>query len=535
MGTWWTIAENELLLLTSRFHGKRKLLVGIIIAAFAIYYYIMFSLIQPFFFIPGIKEFLLGNKELLYYFIVLIYFFAGVMVFFIPISGTLREVNVIPIEIVLSAPVKARHIFLGQFISRAVIYSIITLLIIIPFNVIISLLFSVPIFGILLFDLLTLVYVLLFLWLSVLVIAVIMSKLGQSSRGQDIAKAINMLIGGLVFVVLYLTGYFGGSINLTTLNVLIDLGNYLPYGWVANIISFYVLSYPENIPILLDFAWTSLTFIAVIAGGYYISERFYVVEPVEVHRVTIIHELFFYRLLRRAIPGKLGELTVLHFKEFSRHYESLSKFAYSLVISIILIYVMTSAFASIGEDLLLFIMAFIIPYSIPLIGVMISSDITIRGKEKLWIYRHISNGIRYFVLGKFVQSSILLVPVALVIPILLYLMYPTLITGYNFLILLLYSVVIAFSVTAINVGIFCINPAFKEKSAKFTINILIVLGITMFLPIFAIPISFASAIISNESSMQNVIFVLLETFASIDVIAGVILLWMGIKRLSTIE
>jgi len=534
MGNWWTVAENELLLLTSRFHGKRKLLVGIIIAIFAVYYYIVFTMIQPLFFLPEVKEMLLSNKELVYYFILLIYFFSGVMVFFTPISGTLREVNVIPIEIVLSSPIKARHVFLGQFVSRAVVYTIITLLVIVPFDVIISLAFNASLVGILVFNVLTLLYVLFFLWLSVLVIAVIMSKLGQSSRGQDIAKAINMLLGGLVFVILYLTGYFSGSINLTTLAFLLDLGYYLPYGWVANTISFYILGHPENVPVLLNVALLLLTFATAGFGGYYIAERFYVVEPVEIHRVTIKHEFWFYKIIRKIVPGKLGELTVLHFKEFSRYYESLSKFAYSLVISIVLIYVMTSAFSSLGEDLLFFLIAFIIPYAIPLIGVMLSSDITIRGKEKLWIYRHIPYGIRYFILGKFIQSLMLLLPVALIIPLLLFIMYSSLFTGSILLFFLTYSIVLAVSVTAINVGIFCINPAFKEKSAKFTVNVLITMGITMLLPLFAIPITIASALFS-QASIHTLVFLMSGTFAVIDVVAGVILMWLGMKRLSSIE
>lgn len=534
MGNWWTIAENELLLLTSRFHGKRKLLVGIIIAAFALYYYIAFSMIQPLFLIPGVKESILANKELIYYFILLIYFFVGVMVFFTPISGTLREVNVIPIEIVLSSPIKPRHVFLGQFISRAVIYSIITLLVIVPFDAILSTIFNATIFELLLFDILTIIYVLFFLWISVLVIAIIMSKLGQSSRGQDIAKAINMLLGGLVFVILYFTGYFSGSINLTTLTFLLDSGYYLPYGWVANTISFYILGYPENASVFLDFTLIALTFIAVIFGGYYIAERFYVVEPVEMHHVTIRHEAWIYKFIRKTIPGKLGELTVLHFKEFSRYYESLSKFLYSLVISIVIIYVMTSAFASLGEDILFFLVSFILPYAIPLIGVMLSSDITIRGKEKLWIYRHIPYGIRYFVFGKYIQSAMLLLPVAVIIPLLLFFLYPSVFTSAILLFFLGYSIILALSVTAISVGIFCVNPAFKEKSAKFTVNVLITMGITMFLPLFVIPITIASALFA-EVSMHTLVFLMSGTFAIIDVIAGVVLIWLGIKRLSTIE
>ncbi|MCD6485665.1 MAG: hypothetical protein J7L47_11200 [Candidatus Odinarchaeota archaeon] len=534
MGNWWTVAENELLLLTSRFHGKRKLLVAIILAVFAAHYYVIFTMVQPLLFIPDVKESILSNKELVYYFILLIYFFGGVMVFFTPISGTLREVNVIPIEIVLSSPIKPRHVFLGQFVSRAVVYTTITLLILVPFDVIMSLLFDASILGILVFNILTIFYVLFFLWLSVLIIAVIMSKLGHSSRGQDIAKAINMLLGGLVFVVLYLTGYFSGSINLTTLTFLLDLGYFLPYGWIANTISFYILGYPENVPVLLNLACTALTFAAVIFGGYYIAERFYVVEPVELHRVTIKHEFWFYKFIRKVIPGKLGELTVLHFKEFSRYYESLSKFAYSLAISIVLIYVMTSAFAQLGEDLLFFIISFILPYAIPLIGVMISSDITIRGKEKLWIYRHIPYGVRYFVLGKFIQSSILLLPVAIVIPLLLYFTYPPLFGGSILLFFLAYSLTLAFSVTAISVGIFCINPAFKEKSAKFTINVLITMGITMFLPLFAIPITIASALFS-QASIHTLVFLMSGTFAVIDIVAGIVLMWLGMKRLSSIE
>lgn len=530
MAKWLVIAENEIMLMTSRFHGHRKILFGIIIAVIMAYIASIYMLLVPLLASEYVIDFLRTNTELIYFFLSFSLLYGFTISILVPISGTLREANVVPLEIILSSPTKPQDVFFGTFVSKALFYAIGTFILLLPFDVVFIMVFNMDIIGFLIFNVLTILLIVTGVWISTLAIGLVMSRLARTSRGQDIAKALNVVLAIILFVIMYSAGLFNPS-EMFLNPYSMEWSTYLPSGFAVSLILALVLDIPAQISVeYAAIGFFGFVFASFIAG-YKLSGRFFNLEPVEATTVTIRREAKIYDIVRKIVPGTLGETTVLHLKDFARRMESMSKFIYGFVLSIILMYALLSGLREIGE-VLQWILMFIIPYTLSLVVLLLGSDIMIRGKDTLWIFRRIPKGIKKFVFGKYIQVYILELPIALIIPIALMFMVPGI--QIDFVVQLTVVCIIALAgYTAEIIGIFCINPAFHEKSAKFGINILIFMLLAMGLPpftVFLLPLTFLITI-SYEMFFQ--VFSLLLILISVGI--GTILMVLGIARLENIE
>jgi len=537
MADWRVIAENELRLMTSRFHNKRKLLIAVVLVPTATYFYIINHFLAPFFSSPEVKTMLKMFPLTLVWLLHFLLFYAFVMAAFTPLSSTLREATAEPIEVLLSTPIKPEHVLVGRFIARATIYVMGAIILFAPLDVLFYIVYESSILDLIIVNFLVAVMIAIAVWISILSISIIMSKLGKTERGRDIAKALNLILALILFIFLYGSGWFSGSISPEQASRFTRVLECLPSGWVANIISEVIIGISPEIPLYVNIGALSALCASVFFVGYHLASRFYSLEPVETVKVTVIKEGFGYSLIRKIIPGKLGELTVLHFKEFTRYMESLSRFIYGLAISVFILYMMSISMSKTpeGTDMgyWIFVYSFATVYCVPFITLLVAGDITIRGKEKLWIFRHAPKGILLFVLGKYIQSIIVQLPIVIAVPLTFHFINPTL-TMKALMELALIAFILLFGCTAEIIGIFCLNPAFKEKSAKYTINTLIYIALTMFTPMFI----FFGIVTSGpppEQGLENLLTIIRLAPVGLSLLLGFTLMFLGIRNLSQIE
>jgi len=159
-----------------------------------------------------------------------------------------------------------------------------------------------------------------------------------------------------------------------------------------------------------------------------------------------------------------GTLLVAMFKDYGRRLQNITWIVY-----IIGLMVMILIFFNDPEDPMGAIMMSNFIY--PLLAAVVVGDVTIRGKENLFIYRKMPYGEARFVKARLLQSWLVVIPIVTIISLISLSMIPNLpvisifgLTGYY---LLLVIANIAFAL-----GLFLVRPAFSEKSGEFIANMM---------------------------------------------------------------
>ena len=196
--TWYHIAKAEYLVLTTRMRKHRKLFAGAAFTAGALWAVVL---------APMIIGVIIGDivpMSLVQSLLILMAIFPGLMrgammylwamLLLYPLSNALQEVKIGQWEIMLSHNVKTRDILIGTFLAKIPLYGLMVLafapVLITPF----MLAFKVTLLGQVLVYATIAVMVLSTVWLSNLITAVIQARLGDSPRGNDIAKAVSILV-----------------------------------------------------------------------------------------------------------------------------------------------------------------------------------------------------------------------------------------------------------------------------------------------------------------------------------------------------
>ncbi|MCK5239520.1 MAG: hypothetical protein KAR33_08240 [Candidatus Thorarchaeota archaeon] len=240
MSNWRIIAKAEILVSTSKLRRSRKILSAIIVAL---------VVSCAIFIVPQIMSFLLAEFAEGFG-IILANSFPGLMrsimlilwlaLTIIPLSNALEEVKIGQWEIMLSNNVKTRDILIGTFISKIPLYGLIVVFLasfmMSPFVII----YEISIIGqLLMYGMITLL-ALGSLWFSNVIAAGVQSKLGQSARGNDIAKALSWAIIPIVAIPGMVLGYFMPQFSeIMGLNIFL----LLPSSWAADFITWMAITF----------------------------------------------------------------------------------------------------------------------------------------------------------------------------------------------------------------------------------------------------------------------------------------------------
>jgi hypothetical protein len=167
----------------------------------------------------------------------------------------------------------------------------------------------------------------------------------------------------------------------------------------------------------------------------------------------------------------------------------------------------------------------------PVLVVMINGEVTVRGKESLFMFRKTPSGEGKLIKAVLVKGWLMAVPIVGVMTVVLTLLspYATLVslltnTGFMMLFIAAYTVFV--------LGLFLLNPAFSPKSLKLGLNVII--SIFVSIGLFAVSLLSLIRVGAWLETMEGMLYVyLLQTVLSW--LVGIICLYLGKKRLSRIE
>lgn len=553
--TWLAIAKAEYFVLTSFMRARRTLFMGIIVALSLIWAVVVAPMIMggiltaifPMEFIVGLLRLVfpgMMRSVMLFLWLILLMF---------PLSQALQEIKIGHWEIFISNNVSTRNIISGTFLGKIPLYGVIVIilapLLISPF----MLAFQVSVIGqLLVYGVLALLS-LSTIWLSNLVTSVIQARLGDSSRGSDIAKALSMVIAIVVIVPMYGMMFFLPAISeMMGMNAMYVL----PSTWFADLVTWSTVSFngigltaAEFVGVLqmsslVDVILMAGFVVGTVALGLVAADRIFTIEAGSRTEVvtTVGRENFLLRGIRRMSPGASGAMIVTSFKDFMRKAQNLSKIGYGLVLAIMMPIIMTAMdmeyMQNVSEMFIMLVVMMSLVGTFPFAGTGF-----LESKDQLWIIQGAPSGASRFVRGRVVSQAMICVPLAILPTVALYfllgmsLVETLLVLGFGYM-SILGGMFIATGITAR-------NPNYEDtKSPAHQANIMFSVLLAEFSILGVLFIAILSSIVFHfdffgfivgvfgpENMMYGMSFVGLLVQWTI----GFVLLFMGVRSLSKPE
>ena len=504
-GKWFAIAKAEFFVQTSRLHRWRKA-AGILLLGFGLVWAlfivpaIMPGILEGFG--AGVEMMLVGSFPSLMRSVMLLLW---IMMLIYPISYALQEIRIGQWEIMLSNNVSTRSMMFGSFMGKVPSYGLLVLFIapimLTPFAIILK----VSPLGQAIMYLMVFFVALSTLFLSTLLTTAIQAKLGESSRGNDIAKALSMVVAVVVLLPMYGLMFFSEAMSSA---IGMDVFLLLPFTWGADIISWTIIlfnglgiSSSAFLAILKLDALTDLLLLSVFTGfivllAFRSADRIFSFEagPRTEKIVTIRGENIILRKIRGLLPGPFGVLVVTSIKEFSRKMQNVSRLIYGVVISVLLPLILSYSMQSIPENPPEGMQSMILIIVILMVGMMVAmiSGVTFGGigflesKDQLWIIKSAPGGVRKFAKARLVESLIIAVLIVIIPAIAVTIVFQFGVI--DFVGILAYTYWSTAGAVLISIGITANNPTYEDqKSGAFMVNtfasiflIMIILMVSLF-------------------------------------------------------
>lgn len=474
MPKWAIIGRNQYRLVMSSVRFIRPYFMPLIIALLAIYIvYLAPAIVDAF--VDDVLAFFLSQAAVAL--IQILLFAVFIWFFFFPVSLALKDIQAGQLESLLSAPVSPSQLLLGEFIGVMPFYGIAVVLLAGIFTAILG-----PIgIGIVQNFIIIAVFLLTFfsaLWIGTVIAALLRSKLGQSEKGRDIGKALGFIIALPVVGIMYAMmggGFLEALQNPGTSGAITGILGILPSSWGARIIIDFT-SNPDVISMdtLARFGGILLFFASSMWLGFKVAERAYTLETGGLSASTAGRDGVLYNTIRSlGGGGAFGTLLVSITKDYGRRLQNLSRVAYivGLVVLINLFLVRP------GEPLEAMILAQAL---FAMLAAFVVGEVTIRGKEALFIYRKAPDGENRLIKARLVQGWMITVPICVIIIAVQLLLIPDVsiveLLGFTGAIAVVSSAYVVFSL-----GIFLTIPAFSDKGGEFVAIAMIVVFFAMFL------------------------------------------------------
>jgi len=485
---WLQIAKAEFFVLTARFKGHRKLFMGLILSLgvlWAVYFVplvvgLVMEVLAPITPIRVIVQVMfpgLMRAVMLLLWIILLIF---------PLSQALTEIKIGQWEILLASNVKTRDILLGTFLGKIPTYLLGVLvlapLLLSPF----LLALQVALLGqLLIYTTLTLM-VLTIIWLSNIICAALQAKLGDSSRGNDIAKAIALLMGLITIIPV-----LGLQLFATQFSAILGLNVFLvfPFTWSADLVSWVAITFNginltasqiAHFQNVLQFDLLTNGLLVLVFGVACLGIGLLSAERLFTYRIgarsetvrTVMRENIFLRGLRKISPSSFGSLVVTSFKTFFRQVQNLSKIAMALTLSVLLpflVILVYGHYSSITLDSLLPITGF----GLAIMGIIAFSGTSfLESKDQLWMIQAVPHGTSRFVKARLVIAFLIALPLSLIPPLVLTIMMGLEI--FQFFWLFGYGYAMVCGAAMFGTGVTALNPNYEDmKSPIHATNMMI--------------------------------------------------------------
>jgi hypothetical protein len=479
--------------------------------------------------------------------------FIWIVLLLFPLSYALQEIKIGQWEIFLSNNVRTRDIMTGTFLGKIPLFGLIVIflapLLITP----LVLAFEVNIIGqVLIYSVIT-VLSLGTIWLSNLITSVIQARLGDSSRGNDIAKALAMIIAIIVVIPMYGLMFF-----LPTMSEMMGMNAFLilPSTWFADTMSWFAVVFNgvgltgsqiigfENIlqlNMLNSLALMSAFTLGTIGLALVMADRIFTIEAgVRTEIVTTVgKENIFIRGVRRLAPGAFGLLMVTNFKDFMRKAQNLSKIFYGVILSIILPIIMMSLNL---EDFGFSDMFLTVVMMLGLVGAMpFAGTGFLESKDQLWIIQGTPSGASNFVKSRIVTQAMIGILLIAIPSVALWILLDITLTQLLLVIVLGYMAV--FGGMLVATGVTAGNPNYEDtKSPAHQTNVMMsimiaefsIIGV-MFIDIFAtIALDYDFfGLMMNLFGPGNGMYAMSFIGILFQWTIGGLLVWSGIRKLSS--
>ena len=432
VGTWWAIAKAEFLVRTVRLHKARKILYPGLIGV---------SFIFVLFVIPNLVSLLLGEygagfdlllatslPGLMRTMMLVIW----LMVLILPLSNSLENLKTDQWDILLSSNVKTRDILFGTYLGKVPVYGLIALIlssvIVAPF--VYS--YNVSLIGQLLMYSIIILFSITTIWLSNIFSTALHAKIGQSARGDDIAKALSW---GMVPIIMIPTmGAFYWSSELVALMGL-EISILLPSTWVADILTWIsvntstlppssiinIQNYWFQINPLIGLGLVCFFSLAIYCVGLKGADTLFTLKyGFGSNKVTTVgRENLGIRSLRRIFGAKFGVIVVTSLKDYTRKLQNVAKISYAVFITILIpLLLATGPLANIvGDPIFIPVMTCLsLGMTLGIFGGVVFGGIgLLDSQDQLWILKASPSGITKFIAAR-VVSYMLLASLIAVIP-----------------------------------------------------------------------------------------------------------------------
>ncbi len=468
---WYNIAKSEYRVRINKMPEIKKIFPYLTIGGLALYIFGIAPFIVDLFMDAFIDEFLsilISHAAVAMVEVILFMIFVNFLLF--PISLTMRDVQTEQTEIFLASPTKPSDVLLGEFLGKIPFYAIFIVLITGFFTSIIK-----PLgLDMIQIAIIIGIFIITFLsayWIGTVIATVLRAKLGRMVGGKDIGKALAMLIVLPSVALFYalLNADISSQILEKSGTVEMILG-VLPSSWGAEIIVNFARN-PGNITSNFYDTIIRLGCLLVFFGGILwlgtkVADHTYTLETITFTTARAKPEGMIYKMIRRfgrEQPYSVIVISIL--KDFGRRFENISKIVYILGLLFCMnVFLAPKAGFEGGIMMTLIITG--------LLTSMVCSEVTLRGKESLFIYKKAPNGIRRLIWSRLIMSTVIVLPIVSLITVVLSALSPetTLeIILKNSSILLLCTI----AYVVFNLGVFILNPAYSDKDGNYMLNIMI--------------------------------------------------------------
>ncbi|MDH5795696.1 MAG: hypothetical protein OEZ24_06265, partial [Candidatus Bathyarchaeota archaeon] len=351
---------------------------------------------------------------------------------------------------------------------------------------------------------------------------------------KDIGRALAMIIALPLLALIYAV-QFGGLLQALadpaaggTARAILSM---LPCSWGAEV----VVGFANNPGNLVAVGFETLTrfggliifFGAVLWLGARAADRAYSLEPSTFTASRAKPEGAFYKTVRYVGGGgSFGTVLVSLFKDFGRRLENISNITYMIGLLVLMnIFIVPSRPTGPDTPPIPLILGLFI---FPIVTVMVTGEVTVRGKETLFVYRKAPSGIDRLVRAMLLKGWLMMLPIAAVVTVVTTMLSPqstyvSLLTHTGLMI-----IIVAANVAFV-LGLFLLNPAFSEKSVRLWLNIII----TVFssIGLFLVSLLALSGILRLTADISYILLL----HAALSWVVGAGLLYLGKARLGRIE
>lgn len=455
------------------------------------------------------------------------------MIFFyftiFPITQTLQGTQVGQVEIFLASPVKPSDVLLGEFVGVMPFYAIAVAVIAGSFTAILHPL-GLDLVQIAIAIAIFVITFLCALWIGTVVAAILRTKLGRTTRGKDVGRALSLIIALPGVAIMY--AIMGGSLletlaNPATSGMVRNILNLLPSSWGAEVIVGFA-SNPGNIVAVgfetfTFFGGLVVFFLVTLWLGAKAANRAYSLEPTTFIASTAKRDGNFYKTVKYlGGGGSFGTLLVAVFKNYGRRLENLSRIAY--IVGLIALVNIFFGGGGGGQDLEgALVMGF---FLFPILAVFVVGQVTEGEKENFFVYKKTPSGVGRIVKAKLLQGWLVAIPIGVVISAVSMILIPQIMFGS----LLVYTSLIALVVagnTALALGLSLLNPVFSESARAQMGGLMVNAQVGIFV---SIGIFIGSMVILRLEFIHTLILYTVVVW-----LLGVVSLYLGKRKLNRIE